>query len=82
MRPKVRVGARYRMEAGHIEIDSILPIALSDITPDLARESGFSGLVELLKVAKHGPGQNVYLIRFHYIPPNEVQTPSDEHARR
>jgi len=23
---------------------------------------------DLLKVAKHGAGENVYLIQFHYIP--------------
>jgi hypothetical protein len=34
----------------------------------LARESGFLGLVDLLKVAKHGKGENIYLVRFHYLP--------------
>jgi hypothetical protein len=68
-RPKVRVGGRYRMEEGEIEIDSIEQIALFDITHQLAIESGFLGVIDLLKVAKHGPGDNVYLIRFHYIPP-------------
>ena len=67
--PRVTVGKRYPMEEGHIEIDSIEPIGLPDITPQLARESGFLGVLDLLKVAKHGPGQNIYLIRFHYIPP-------------
>jgi hypothetical protein len=57
------------MEEGEIEVDSILPIGLGDITPELARESGFKGVVDLLKVAKHGPGENVYLVRFHYIHP-------------
>ena len=39
------------------------------ITHQLAVESGFLGVIDLLKVAKHGPGDNVYLIRFHYVPP-------------
>ena len=69
MRPRVRVGGRYPMDEGEIEIDSIESIGFPDITPELARESGFNGLIDLLKVAKHGQGQNVYLIRFHYIPP-------------
>lgn len=69
MRPHVRVGARYRMEEGEVEIDSIEPIGLPDITPALARASGFLGVLDLLKIAKHGRGQNIYLIRFHYIPP-------------
>jgi len=69
MRPHVKVGHRYRMDEGEIEVDSVLPIGLADITPRLARESGFKGVVDLLKVAKHGKGENVYLVRFHYLPP-------------
>jgi hypothetical protein len=67
-RPRVAVGKRYRMEAGSIEIDSIVPITFADITPALARACGFRAVADLLKVAKHGSGQNVYLVRFHYIP--------------
>ena len=67
-RPHVQAGKRYRMEGGEIEIDSIVPITFDDITPDLARACGFKDVVDLLKVAKHGPGENVYLVRFHYIP--------------
>src|ERR1700724_864096 len=70
-RPHVKVGARYRMEGGEIEVDSIEPIGFPDITPQLARESGFLGVVDLLKVAKHGPGENIYLVRFHYVPPGK-----------
>ena len=69
MRPHVKAGNRYRMEEGEIEVDSVLPISLADITPELARESGFKGVVDLLKIAKHGKGENVYLVRFHYVPP-------------
>lgn len=67
--PHVKVGNHYAMEEGEIEVDSIDQIGLADITPTLARESGFLGVVDLLKVAKHGPGENIYLIRFHYIGP-------------
>src|SRR5579864_274304 len=66
-RPHVTVGKRYRMEEGAIEVDSIRPIGLPDITGALARESGFLGVVDLLKVANHGRGRNIYLIRFHYV---------------
>ena len=69
MNPRVKVGARYRMEEGQIQIDSIEPIGFPDITSALARESGFLGVLDLLKVAKHGQGQNIYLIRFHYVRP-------------
>src|ERR1700684_4297369 len=67
--PRVKVGARYKMEEGQIEIDSIEPLGFPDITPQLARESGFLGLIDLLKVAKHGKGENIYLVRFRYLPP-------------
>ena len=70
MRPHVKVGARYRMEEGEIQVDSITPIGFPDITPELARESGFLGLIDLLKVAKHGKGEKIYLVRFHYVPPH------------
>src|ERR1700751_850573 len=67
-RPHVTVGRRYRMDDGEIEIDAIEPIGFPDITPELARESGLLGVLDLLKVAKHGRGENIYLIRFHYVP--------------
>jgi hypothetical protein len=65
------------MEEGEIEVDSIEPIGLPDISHELARASGFLGVLDLLKVAKHGKGQNIYLIRFHYIPPKSSRRRSD-----
>ena len=67
--PRVKVGGRYRMDDGHVVVDSIEPITLADITDDLARESGFDGVDDLIAVAKHGSGDRVYVIRFHYLPP-------------
>jgi hypothetical protein len=69
-KPHVRVGGIYPMEGGHIVVESVQPISFDDITGELARRSGFKGVVDLLKVAKHGQGRNVYLIEFHYIPPS------------
>jgi hypothetical protein len=69
MRPHVKAGGRYRMDEGQILVDSIRPIRLADITDDLARESGFSSVKDLLQTAKHGRGDNVFLIRFRYLPP-------------
>jgi hypothetical protein len=66
-RPRVKVGSRYRMDDGEIEIDSVETIELSEIAPELARESGFSSVAELLAIARHGQGENIYLIRFHYL---------------
>lgn len=62
--PHVKVGGRYPLEHGYIRVTRIRPIELSDITPELARRSGFAGVVDLLKIAKHGTGENVYLIDF------------------
>jgi len=66
-RPHVKVGGVYPMEQGHIVVDSIREISLGDITGALARESGFEGVIDLLKQAKHGSGTSVYLIRFRYF---------------
>ena len=68
---RVSAGKRYRMEEGEIEIDDVVPIGFAEITPELARKSGFQGVVDLLKTAKHGRGENVYLVHFHYIAPAE-----------
>ena len=57
------------MEEGEIEVDSIKEIELDEITPALARRSGFKDVADLLETAHHGKGDNVYLIRFHYVPP-------------
>jgi hypothetical protein len=67
-RPHVKVGGRYPLGDGAIEVTSIREIGFADITPELARSSGFQGVVDLLKVAKHGPGERVYLVEFEYRP--------------
>jgi hypothetical protein len=65
-RPHVKIGGRYRLGPGAIEVTSIREISMKDITPALARRSGFAGVVDLLKIAKHGPGERVYLVEFEY----------------
>ena len=62
----VKLGGAYTLGSGHVVVDDIHEIALDDITPELARRSGFAGVVDLLKTAKHGSGEKVYLIDFHY----------------
>ena len=66
--PRVKVGGRYRLGPGTVEVTSIRRIELGDITPALARRSGFAGVVDLLKVARHGSGDQVFLIEFDYRP--------------
>jgi hypothetical protein len=65
----VRVGGAYPMDGGSVVVDSIEKITLKDVTAALARESGFESRKALLEKAKHGPGDQVYLIRFHYRSP-------------
>ena len=77
-RPHVKVGGRYPMDEGSIVVDSIAPMKKKDLTDDLARESGFESVEDLLKVAKHGPGDKMFLIRFHYLPPGGWDTPGPE----
>lgn len=68
-RAHVRVGGRYAMPPGQILVTQLFEISLAEVTPDLARRSGFAGVVELLKVAKHGPGRRVFVIEFRYLKP-------------
>jgi hypothetical protein len=70
-RPRVKVGNSYRMGSGRIIIEKLQQIDFDDITPRLARESGFAGVADLLKTAKHGTGENVYLIEFRYVGDHE-----------
>lgn len=72
----VKVGGRYPMEDGHIVVDSIEAIRRSAITNALARESGFTSADDLVQTASHGPGRNVYLIRFHYLPAGAWDRPA------
>ena len=73
--PRVKVGGRYQMDDGHVVVDSIERIARKDITDNLARESGFENVKDLLRIARHGRGTQVYLIRFHYLPPGAWDGP-------
>jgi hypothetical protein len=68
MLPHVRVGGRYAMDEGEVEVQSIESITEGDLTDDLARESGFDDVADLMRTARHGHGRNIYLIRFRYLP--------------
>jgi len=66
-RPHVKVGGRYALPPGEIVVTKIFEASLADVTPTLARDSGFAGVVDLLKVAKHGAGRRVFIIEFRYV---------------
>ena len=50
-------------------VSSVREIVLDDVTDELALESGFDDVADLLKTARHGNGDNVYLIRFRFVGP-------------
>lgn len=81
-RPHVKVGGRYPLAPGHVVVTQMFEIALSDVTPELARRSGFAGVVDLLKIAKHGPGRRVFLIEFRYAPSTRSGTKSARKSPR
>ncbi|MGI8667238.1 MAG: ASCH domain-containing protein [Jatrophihabitans sp.] len=68
-RPQVKVGGRYRLESGHIEVDSIelLPFASIDMVD--VHHSGEPDLESLRRRAAHaGPIKDdtvLYRIEFH-----------------
>tara|TARA_R110002073_G_scaffold133941_3_gene281499 strand:- start:344 stop:655 length:312 start_codon:yes stop_codon:yes gene_type:complete len=64
---RVKAGNSYRLSPGFVVVDSIHRIEFDDITPRLARETGFGSVASLVKTANHGDGENVYLISFHYV---------------
>lgn len=72
-RPHVTAGRRYPFAPGHIEVMRVFEMSLEDITPELARKSGFAGVVDLLRTAKHGPGRRVFLVEFRYVKPRRAR---------
>ena len=68
-RSHVKVGGRYSLPPGHVVVTAVTEMSLEEITPALARRSGFVGVVDLLKTAKHGPGRRVFLIELRYEAP-------------
>ena len=74
MGPRVKVGGRYKLDEGYVVVDKLALIGFENITPSLARKSGFTGVVDLLKTARHGRGEKVYLVEFHY----ECQAATDD----
>jgi len=63
---RVKVGGRYPVGPGAIHVTSVREISFDDITLELAHRSGFEDVPDLLGVAQHGLGRNVYLVEFEY----------------
>ncbi|MEW5687624.1 MAG: ASCH domain-containing protein [Pseudomonadota bacterium] len=65
--PRVKVGGRYPLLDGHIEVTRLQEIDLEHVTEALARESGFESLEALMKTARHGRGERVFLVDFVFV---------------
>jgi len=67
-RAHVKVGGRYPLGPGAIEVTSLREIAEAEVTDELARRSGFADVSELMAVARHGSGETIYLVEFVWRP--------------
>ena len=81
-RPHVKVGGRYALAPGEVVVTKMFEISLADVTPELARSSGFVGVVDLLRVAKHGAGRRVFVIEFRYVAPSSSRRIGRPNAKR
>ena len=63
-RPHVKVGGVYSVGFGSIVVESMEEISVEEITVEMAIETGFESVEDLLATAKHGRGERVFLIRF------------------
>ncbi len=70
-RPKVRVGGRYPVGPGYIEVDSVELMPFSSITPADVRRCGEENLESLRQRAAHaGPITDdtlLYRVEFHVV---------------
>jgi len=66
-RPQVKVGGRYPHLDGHIEITRMQEVDLDDITEAMARNGGFESLEALMKTARHGRGERVFIVDFVFV---------------
>jgi hypothetical protein len=64
---RVKVGGRYPLEHGMVFVTAIQELELNDLTDDLARETGFQDLSDLMTVAQHGSGQRIFRVDFEYL---------------
>lgn len=65
--PRVKVGGRYRLLDGHIEVTRLQEIDLEDVTEAMAREGGFASLEALTETAHHGRGERVFRVDFVFV---------------
>ena len=67
--PRVKLGGRYPLPPGEIEVTAIRGLTRDQITPGLARRSGFDSVDALLDIAQHGTGELIFLVELIYHEP-------------
>jgi hypothetical protein len=67
LRPHVKVGGRYPLLDGFIEVTRLQEVDLDDVTEAMALEGGFESLEALMKTARHGRGERVFIVDFMWI---------------
>ncbi len=70
--PRVRVGGRYPLLDGVIEVTRLQEIDLADVDEALAKATGFDSLDALMETARHGRGERVFLIDFVFVPQGDA----------
>jgi len=65
--PRVKVGGRYPLLDGFIEVTRLQEVDLGDITEELACAGGFGSLDDLMKTARHGRGERVFIVDFVFV---------------
>jgi hypothetical protein len=68
----VRVGGRYPLLDGVIEVTRLQEIDLADVDEALAKATGFDSLDALMETARHGRGERVFLIDFVFVPQGDA----------
>lgn len=66
--PRVRIGGRYPLLDGFIEVTRLQEVDLDDVTEAMALEGGFESLEALMKTARHGRGERVFIVDFVFVP--------------
>jgi hypothetical protein len=69
-RPRVRARHRYRTPAGVLEVDAIEVVELGDIDDEQARQAGFQGRDDLVRLLERKREGVVYRIAFHHAGPD------------
>ena len=67
-RPHVKLGGRYPLLDGFIEVTRLQEVDLADVTEAMALEGGFESLEDLMKTARHGRGERVFIVDFVFVP--------------